>query len=86
MVTTPVIEIVGVAVMASVNVAVMVTVSEEASRLSASVSVSVTLTLELQTPHSGCFDVSALQELVPAEFIKLEGSLLILETHHPEIS
>ena len=58
LVTTPVIEIVGVAVMASVNVAVIVTVLEAANKLSASVSVRVTVTLELHTPHSGCLEAS----------------------------
>ena len=70
-------EIVGVAVMASVNDAVMVTVSEEANKLSVSVSVRVTVTLELHTPHWGCLEVSEFQELVPALFLKLLGSVLI---------
>ena len=43
LVTTPVIEIVGVAVIASLKAAKMVTVSEEVIRLSSSVSVSVTV-------------------------------------------
>ena len=43
LVTTPVMEIVGVAVMASLNVAVIVTVSDAAKKLSESESVSVTV-------------------------------------------
>ena len=47
LVTTPVMEIVGVAVITSLKLAVIVTVSVGASRLSVSVSVRVTVTLEL---------------------------------------
>ena len=44
LVTTPVIEIVGVAVIASVKAAVIVTVSDPDSRLSVSVSAKITVT------------------------------------------
>ena len=85
LVTTPVIEIVGVAVIASEKTAVIVTVSEAANKLSSSVSDKITDTLELHTPHSGCLEASFLQvELAPS--LKLLGSLLSRETHHPERS
>jgi hypothetical protein len=60
-VTIPVIETVGVGLIDLEKPAVIVTTSERASKLSSALCVRVTLTLELQTPHSGCLDVSALQ-------------------------
>ena len=70
-------EMVGAVFIASLKAAVIVTVSEATNILSASVSDKITETLELHTPHWGCLEVSEFQELVPALFLKLLGSVLI---------